>query len=91
MTEIKATNITLHNATSPATPAKSILNHKAHARVHRPVGFRQEHDRVHVEHALVQAQASLRARRDNIRFGLNNNLGFTAADRERTFVGSARS
>jgi adenylylsulfate kinase len=84
MTEIKATNITRHEGHVTRDSRETMLKQKGCTLWFTGLsGSGKSTIAFTVEHALVQAgKLAYVLDGDNIRFGLNKNLGFTAADRE---------
>ena len=80
-----STNIKWHEgAVDRETRERALGPARVRALVHRPVGIGEVHGGVHARARAVQAREHRRQLLDgdNIRHGLNSNLGFTAADRE---------
>lgn len=84
MTEIKATNITRHEGHVSRDERFAMLKQKGCTLWFTGLsGSGKSTVAFTLEHALVQAgKLAYVLDGDNIRFGLNKNLGFTAADRE---------
>lgn len=84
MTEIKATNITWHEGRVTRAERQSLLKHKGCTLWFTGLsGSGKSTVAFTLEHALVQAgKLAYVLDGDNIRHGLNKNLGFSAADRE---------
>jgi adenylylsulfate kinase len=84
MSEMKATNITRHGGHVTRDDREALLKHKGCTLWFTGLsGSGKSTIAFAVEHALVQAgKLAYVLDGDNIRFGLNKNLGFTAADRE---------
>src|SRR5436853_2442128 len=84
MTQIKATNITRHEGHVSREARESMLKQKGCTLWFTGLsGSGKSTVAFTAEHALVQAgKLAYVLDGDNIRFGLNKNLGFTAADRE---------
>jgi adenylylsulfate kinase len=84
MTEIKATNITRHEGHVTRDARETLLKQKGCTLWFTGLsGSGKSTIAFTVEHALVQTgKLAYVLDGDNIRFGLNKNLGFTAADRE---------
>jgi adenylylsulfate kinase len=84
MTEMKATNVTRHEGHVTREARASMLKHAGCTLWFTGLsGSGKSTIAFTLEHALVQAgKLAYVLDGDNIRFGLNKNLGFTAADRE---------
>ena len=84
MTEIKATNITRHEGQVTRDDREKLLKHKGCTLWFTGLsGSGKSTIAFALEQALVQAgKLAYVLDGDNIRFGLNKNLGFTADDRE---------
>ena len=84
MTEIKATNITRHEGHVTRDARETLLKQKGCTLWFTGLsGSGKSTIAFTLEHALVEAgKLAYVLDGDNIRFGLNKNLGFTAADRE---------
>src|SRR5881396_2765147 len=84
MTEIKATNITRHEGHVGRDERETMLGQKGSTIWFTGLsGSGKSTIAFTVEHALVQrGHLAYVLDGDNIRFGLNKNLGFSAADRE---------
>ena len=84
MTEIKATNITRHEGHVTREARETMLKQKGCTLWFTGLsGSGKSTVAFTLEHALVQTgKLAYVLDGDNIRFGLNKNLGFTAADRE---------
>jgi adenylylsulfate kinase len=84
MTEIRATNITWHEGHVSRQDREKLLGHRGATIWFTGLsGSGKSTIAFTVEHALVQrGHLAYTLDGDNIRHGLNKNLGFTAADRE---------
>src|SRR6478736_6120582 len=84
MTEIKGTNITRHEGHVTRAAREAMLKQKGCTLWFTGLsGSGKSTIAFTLEHALVQqGKLAYVLDGDNIRFGLNKNLGFTAADRE---------
>jgi adenylylsulfate kinase len=84
MAEIKATNITWHEGHATREERAALLKQKGATIWFTGLsGSGKSTIAFTLEHALVQrGRLAYALDGDNIRFGLNKNLGFTAADRE---------
>jgi adenylylsulfate kinase len=84
MTEIKATNITWHEGSATRDERAGLLKHKGATLWFTGLsGSGKSTIAYTLEHALVQTgHLAYVLDGDNIRHGLNKNLGFSAADRE---------